>query len=269
MIKKAVIITTIASIVILCGACVSGTDGATPVEPPTESLCTSEDIVASLTRLHDAAMPEITEEIDALNSQIDRIDEKMDALEEIRSDIDSAISYWNLDVQREGAPISWRALWYIEYTDEDCKVFDNEYYEVVKFYLQWQWLEEMEKWEIYSEEVLVRDKETSHTYKRMFLDTVAVDKLDETKQRLVDERNDKSNAKLKSIQVLNAALANRDVWEIEEVSEKVYLVKGYGLGYAEDLTTGNWHYHEDTGYLEPRDPASVLLSDILTASLVD
>ena len=265
IIKKAVIIITIASIVILCGACVSGTDGTTPVEPPTGPLCSSEDIATSLTKLHNAAMPEITDEIDALNSQIDRIDEKMDALEEIRSDIDSEVSYWNLDVQGEGAPISWRDLWVLEYTEEDCAFFDNEYYEMVEFDLTWQWLDEAEKWEIYSQKVQVRDKETSHAYKYMFLDTAA-GSLDGAKQRLVNERNDKSNAKEKSIQVLNDALDNKDLWEIEKISEKVYLIKGYGLGYGEQLAMGSWYYYEDTASLEPIDSASMRLRDILTAS---
>ncbi len=266
IIKKTVIIITIASIVILCGACVSGIDGTTPVEPPTGPLCSSEDIATSLTKIHDAAMPEITDEIDALNSRIDRIDEKMGALEEIGSDIDREISYQNRDMQQEVAPPSSRYIWYVEYTEEDCAFFDNEYYEMVEFDLTWQWLDEAEKWEIYSQKVQVRDKEASHTYKLMFLDTTAVDSLDRAKQRLVNERNDKSNTKEKSIQMLNDALANKDVWEIEEVSEKVYLVNGYGLGYGKQLATGNWYYHEETGYLEPRDPASVLLRDILTAS---
>ncbi len=250
---------------VLLGACVPGTDGSTPVEPATSSLCSSEDIVTSLTKIHDAAMPEITDEIDALNSRIDRIDEKMDALEEIRSDIDREIFYHNRDMQQEVAPPSSRYVWYVEYTEEDCAFFDNEYYEMVEFDLQWQWLDEAEKWEIYSQKVQVRDKEASHTYKYRLLDTAA-GSLDGAKQRLVNERNDKSNAKEKSIQMLNDALANKDVWEIEEVSEKVYLVNGYGLGYGEQLAMGSWYYYEDTASLEPIDSASMRLRDILTAS---
>lgn len=249
---------------VLLGACVSGTDSSTPVEPATSSLCSSEDIVTSLTKIHDTAMPEITEEIGALNSRIDRIDEKMGALEEIGSDIDREISYQNRDMQQEVAPPSSRYIWYVEYTEEDCAFFDNEYYEVVEFDLTWQWLDKAEKWEIYSQKVQVLDKEASYTYKYRLLDTAA-GILDGAKQRLVNERNDKSNAKEKSIQMLNDVLDCNDLWEIEEVSEKVYLVNGYGLGYGEQLATGNWYYHKETGYLEPQDPASALLRDILTA----
>jgi 3-dehydroquinate dehydratase len=100
----------------------------------------------------------------------------------------------------------------------------------------------------------------------MFLDTTAVDSLDRIKQRLVNERNDKSNAKEKSIQVLNDALANKDIWDIEAISEKVYNATGYGLGYGEQLAMGSWHYYEDTASLEPIDSASMRLRDILTAS---
>jgi len=268
IIKKAIIITTIVSIVILLGACVSGTGGYVPVEPSTGYLCSSEDITASLTRLHDSAMPEITSEIETLDSRIAKVDEKIDALMEIEGAIDEAISCRNAEMKEKVPPPSARYIWYVELTEEECAVFDNEYYEVVEFDLSWQWLDEAEKWEIYSEKVQIRDKETSDSYKHTTLDTI-IDSLAKEKSRLIARRTDKSNAKEKSIQVLDDALDNKDLWEIEEVSEKVYLVKGYGLGYGEQLVAGNWYYYEETESLEPRDSASVRLRDILTASFID
>ena len=253
---------------VLLGACVPGTDGSTPVEPPKVSLCSSEDIVASLTRLHNAAMPEITGGIETLDSRIAKVDEKIDALIEIEEIINEEIDWWCYDLkQRGGSPGGERFVWYVEYTEEESKqYFSNEYYEVVEFKLYWQWSNEEEEWETYSEKAQVRDKETSDSYKHTTLDTV-IDNLAKEESRLIANRTDKSNAKEKSIQVLDDALDNKDLWEIEEVSEKVYLVKGYGLGYGEQLVAGNWYYYEETESLEPRDSASVRLRDILTASL--
>jgi len=249
---------------VLSGACASCTGGSVPVEPATGSSCSLEDIAASLTELHDAAMPEIADEIEALDSRIAKFDEKLDALIEIEGEINRKISSCDLSVKEEGKPPSSRYIWYVEYTEEECAVFDNAYYEVVEFDLQWQWLDEAEKWEIYSEKVEVRDKETLDLYKHTTLDTV-IDILAKGKSSLIVEQTDISNAKEKSIQVLNDALDNKDIWEIEEVSEKVYLVKGYGLGYGEQLATGNWYYYEGTESLEPVDSASARLSDVLTA----
>ena len=242
----------------LLWACVPTTDST--------SLCGSEDISASLTQLHDDAMPAVSDEIEALDSQIDKYDDKMQALIEIRDDIASEILHWNYSIQEEGSPSGERLVWYVEYKEEDCAVLENEYYQMVEFKLNWQWAGE--KWEIYSEQVQIQDKESSASYNHTLLDTV-MDNLQKGRSRLITERAAKSNAKEKSIQVLNDALNNEDVWEIEEVMGKVYSVNGYGLGYGEDLATGNWYYYQDTGYIEPRDTASVKLMEILTASLLE
>jgi len=250
---------------VLSGACVSCTGGSVPVEPAAGFSCSSEDIAASLTELHDAAMPEITGEIEALDSRIAKFDEKLDALMDIQAEINEEISYHDSSVKEEGKPSSSRCIWYVEYTEEERALyFYNEYYEVVEFDLTWQWLDEAEKWEIYSEKVEVRDKETSDLYKHTTLDTV-IDILAKGKSSLIAEQVDIADTKEKSIRVLNDALDNKDIWEIEEVSEKVYLVKGYGLGYGEQLATGNWYYYEETESLEPVDSASARLRDVLTA----
>lgn len=264
--NKLMLTLLLVGLVLLIG-CVSSNDGSTPVEPATSLECSSEDIVASLTRLHGAAMPEITGEIEALESRIATYDEKIEALLKIQGDITGEISFWDSVMKEKEPPYGQNLFWYVEYTEEECKQYlSNEYYEVVEFKLNWQWSNEKEVWEIYSEKVQVRNKETSDSYKHTLLDTV-IDNLTKGKSGFVDERNDKSNAKDKATQVLNDALANKDAWEIEEVSEKVYSVNGYGLGYGEDLAMGSWYYYIDTGYLEPRDPSSIRLRDVLTASL--
>lgn len=266
-VKKAVIITTIASMVILLSGCVSGTDGSAPIEPPKASLYSSEDIAASLIELHDAAMPEITGEIEALDDQITKIDEKLDALIDIKEIIDEEIARWDYDIKQEGPPRGQRLFWYVEYTEEDFKQYlSNEYYEVIEFKLNWQWIDEEEVWEIYAENVRIKDKESSNEYTHLLIDTV-MDNMANSKPSLVAKRNNKLNAKEKSIQVLDDVLNNKDIWEIEEVMGKVYLVNGYGLGYGEDLAMGSWYYYIDTGYLEPRDSTSIRLRGVLTASL--
>jgi len=217
-------------------------------------------------------MPEITGEIEALDSKIAKYDEKIEALLKIQGDIASEISYWDYDLKQGESPGGERFFWYVEYAEEDLELFNsagymfNKYYELVEFDLTWQWTYEAEKWEIYSEKVRVKDKESSDSYKHTLLDTV-IDNMTKGKSGFVDERNDKSNAKDKATQVLNDALANKDVWDIEEISEKVYNATGYGLGYGDDLATGSWYYYTDTGYLEPRDSSSIRLRDVLTASL--
>lgn len=141
----------------------------------------------------------------------------------------------------------------------------NEYYELAYFQLLYDYYDVVGQWRTYEEDVHIRDKETSELYKHTLLDA-ASDILARARQRLIAELTNKSNAKEKSTQVLNDVLDCKDSWEIEEVSEKVYLVEGYGLGYEEDLTTGSWYYYIETGSLEPRDSASIKLREILTAS---
>jgi len=233
------------------------------VEPSTGPLCSSEDIAASLTKLHDAAMPQITGEIETLNSRIAEIDAKMDAAVEIEAKIDSEISYYNTGMKEEGEPVSTKHYYWVEYTEEDCMYFDNKYYEVVEFYLAWEWNSEEEAWVISCNNVQVRDKETRNSHKYTVLDII-IDNLAKGKTRLIANRTDKSNAQEKSIEVLNNVLDNKDVWEIVEVSEKVYLIQGYGLGYGEQLVMGSWYYYEDIKSLEPRDSASMMLRDALT-----
>lgn len=263
---------------VLLGGCVSDTDSSTPVEPPKVSLYNSEDIAASLTRLHSAAIPEITDEIEVLDSKIAKYDEKIEALVQIQGDITEALSYYDSMIKKADSPSSngyviydeeERALWFYQGGAVMTVVGNfpvNEYYEVAEFDFEWQWFREAGRWEIYNERVQVRDKETSHTYNHTMLDTV-IDNLAKEKSRLVAEQTDISNAKEKSIQVLNDVLDSKDLWEIEEVSKKVYLIRGYGLGYGEDLAMGNWYYYEETESLEPRDSASSMLKDVLTASL--
>lgn len=266
--KIVVFISLAAVLLFAVTGCVGGKPEEAPpiVEPSTVSLCSSEDIAASLTKLHDAAMPEITDEIEAIDSQITKIDEKLYALIRIQADISSEISLHDRSMEEIG---KWEGYhYYVEYPAEGCAFFDNVYYELVKFRLTWQWSYETDRWKILAQDVLIKDKETGNKRQHARLDA-GIDMLSDGKSRLIAKRTEKFNAKEKSIQVLNDTLDCKHIWEIEEVSETVYLAKGYGLGYGEEehLALGNWYYDLESESLEPRDSASIRLGDILTASL--
>lgn len=261
--KKLMLILLFVGLVLL-GGCMPSTGSPTRAEAPTASLCSSEDIAVSLTRLHDAAMPEITDEIETLDNQIAKIGEKLDALVEIKTDVDEAIAYYDQSVkEEESIPRSY--YWRVDYTREEaCAAFNNECYEAVDFRLVWH--RTGDEYEISDRDVEVRDKGTGDTYQYINLDMI-INNLTDGKSRLVVEQTDISNAKEQSVKVLNDVLSNKDLWKIEEVSAKVYLVNGYGLGYGEQLATGSWYYYTDTGYLEPRESSSIRLRDVITVSL--
>ena len=53
-------------------------------------------------------------------------------------------------------------------------------------------------------------------------------------------------------------------WEIKHVDETTYGITGPGLGWAEELTTGEWTYHRDSGEIIPADSQSTALEEILS-----
>ncbi len=262
--KKAIIITAAAAVLLLCTACVPNLGGS--AGPPLDPLCSTENIAASLTEIHDAAMPGIMDEIEELDARIDKMNQKLNALVDIREVVDEEIGWWDHDLKQEGSPQGQSFWWYVEYSEDDLRYLSNEYYEVVEFKLNWQWDREEEVWEAYSINVVIKDGESSDEFRHTTLDTVLTN-MTNSKSSITAERASKSNAKDKADQVLADALSNEAAWEISQVSQNVCRVSGYGWGYGEKLTTGEWYYYPDTGYLEPRDSAGIRLKDIITAAV--
>lgn len=60
-------------------------------------------------------------------------------------------------------------------------------------------------------------------------------------------------------------IRERNTWKVDEKYESVYIVSGYGLGYAEgQMSYGSWYYYKSTGNIEPINQAGEELKDLFT-----
>lgn len=243
----AVLVTT----VILLGAC-------TKPAPPPEITLTSEEVLACLTELNSNAIQEIAPQIADLDKKIAGVEEKEAKLAEIKAKIDETIAY--LDEEMAEKYIQDYFYWVFTMPEENLEFYQNEYYALVTFEIQYHYSQEGPPWNIF-QDIIIMDKAsevkgTPETFEKH----LAVEK-----SAYVREKTAKLEAAEKASKVLTDMHQYADSWEIREESKEIYSIRGYGLGYTDQLTTGKWLYYMGPKTMEPNSPDSIRLKDILTA----
>jgi len=150
--------------------------------------------------------------------------------------------------------------WYFNMPEEDFNYFENNYYQLVNFKLVWQ--KGGEGWRLFSE-ISIMDKATKDPGIPAFFEK----KVSSSKSHFVSSKIAKEEAKEEASQILTDVLKYKDAWKIMEVQEKVYSISGYGLGYTEQLSVGEWYYYEDPKVIEPKSSASRELMRSITAGV--
>ena len=263
--KRIVVICVFASLVLPLAWSLSGCQPqpAQPFEPPApapdapELPSISRGVISCLRQLHNEAMQQIDAEIADLDNQITVIEEKELELEEIKTQIDEAVSALDEEVAQER--LRTGGWWEFTMTEEELESYRNEYYELVEFELRWDARVKEGIWEL-DQDIAIRDRETGSAGTPELLQG----ELRMYNSELVDNKDVKIELQQESNRILTEVIGNQDAWEIDEISKGVYSVSGYGLGYTEQLSFGEWYCYQDSETIEPRSSASVNLKQMIT-----
>lgn len=236
-------------IALLCTSC------GKAVTPPPDTPAVSEELVSYLIQLNNKAMQEITAEIAKVDKQIAEVEEKEVYLHEIKSKIDMYI----IASEEEMAEREVRRGWFWTYSvpEENLKFFSNKCYQLVKLELVYTGAEGA-----HFDEISIMDKETGDTGTPESFET----DLSETKKIYVNRKTAKLRAQEEANQILSDVLRSRDTWKVTEIDNGIYSISGYGLGYTDQLSIGEWYYYEFSKTIEPMSPASIKLRDAITAN---
>jgi hypothetical protein len=240
--------------VILLGACAKET-------PAPEVILTPEEVLACLTELHITAIQEVNQQVDDLNEKIAAVEEKETRLTEIETLIDEAIA--GCDEEMADKFIGDNMYWLFTMPEEYLEFYQNECYKLVKFETQYHYSQDRQDdipFNIFLD-IIIMDKASGvQDAPEVFEERLAVEK-----SPYVRERTAKLEAAEKASTVLNEMLQYADSWEIREEGNQIYSISGYGLGYTDQLTTGEWLYYMGPQTMEPQSPNSIKLKNILTA----
>lgn len=233
-------------IALLCTGC------GKAATPPPETPAVSEEVVSYLIELNDKAMQEMTTEIADLDEKIAGIEEKEACLHAIKSKIDAAVKA----SEEEMAEREEREGWYWRYSasEEDLKFFENECYQLVKFELVYTGAEGT-----HFDDISIMDKETGETATPESFET----DLHETKKNYANRKTIKLKAQQEANQILTDVLQSKDTWKVNKRDNGVYSISGYGLGYTDQLSIGEWYYYEYSKTIEPMSAASIRLKDAI------
>lgn len=237
------------------GVIFAGCEAGAPAAPDT--LLLSEEVATCLKELNTKAMKEITMQIVDFDRQIAELEKKETGLREIKTRIDDAVAYFDKELAKKELDPKHTSFWYFDMPEDEMEYFQNESYQLVKFHLSWH--TKGEAWEHYAE-ISIMDKATGATGTPEFLEDI----LHSRKSSLVLRKTNTLRTKEEANQILTGVLEHKDDWIVVEVSEKVYSVSGYGLGYWEELRAGEWYYYEASRTVEPMCEASIKLRDVIT-----
>jgi hypothetical protein len=236
---KRLVLVALAITAILASACAK----QAPTTP--EVILTPEEVLAYFTGMNNNAVQEIS------------LQEAK--LAEIRATIDETIAHWD-DEMAGNKDIHDYFYWDYTLPEEYFGYYENDFYELVKFEVQYHYSQDRLSWNTF-QDIIIRDKVSGvKNTPEVFESRLAVEK-----SPYVREKTAKLEATEKANAVLNDMLQYADSWEIREESNEIYSVSGYGLGYTDHLTAGNWLYYLGPKTMEPKSPDSARLKDILTA----
>lgn len=233
-------------IALLCTSC------GKAAAPPPERPAVSEEVVTYLIELNDKAMQEMTAKIADLDKQIAEIEEKETYLHEIKSKIDREIIYSEEKMAEMKEKIGRYWIWSVP--EENLKSFENKCYQLVKFELVYTGAEGT-----HFDEISIMDKETGETATPESFET----DLREIKKIYANRKTIKLKAQQEANQILSDVLQSKDTWKVNERDNGVYSISGYGLGYTDQLSIGEWYYYESSKTIEPMSAASIRLKDAI------
>jgi len=233
-------------IALLCTGC------GKAAAPPPDTLAVSEEVVSYLIELNNEAMQEITVEIADADRQIAEIEKKEVYLHEIKSKIDREI----IATEEEMAEREERVglYWIYSVPEENLKFFENECYQLVKLELVYTAAEGA-----HFDDLSIMDKEIGDTGTP---ESFEID-LRVTKKNYVNRKTVKLKTQQEANQILDGVLQSKDAWEVNEIDNGIYSISGYGLGYTDQLSIGEWYYYESSKTIEPMSPASIRLKDAI------
>ncbi len=215
----------------------------------------AEKVVSSLIELNDNAMHEIASEIADLDKKIAEIEEQEVDLHAIKSKVDREITASEEFVSEQAERMGWYWTWSMP--EENLKYFGNKCYELVKLELVYTGAEGE-----HFDDIAIRDKETGDTGTPESFEA----DLHAYKSAHVNRKTAKLRVQEEANQILSDVFESKDVWKVSEIDNGIYAITGYGLGYTEQLSIGEWYYYESGKTIEPISPASIKLRDAITAN---
>jgi hypothetical protein len=224
-----------------------------------EVTLTSEEVLAYLNELSSNAIQEMSLQVTDLDNKIAGVEEREAKLAEIKAKIDETIAYW--DEEMAGNK-DIKDYFYWDYTlpEEYFGYYENECYKLIKFERQYHYSQDRLSWNTF-QDIIIMDKASGvKNTPEVFEGRLAVEK-----SPYVREKTAKFKAAEQASAVLNDMLQYTDSWEITDGGNEIYSISGYGLGYTDHLTAGNWLYYLGPKIMEPKSPDSARLKDIITA----
>jgi hypothetical protein len=230
------------------------TDPSTPL-PDGPSV--TPQVINCFNQLHNEAMQQIDAGTADLDIQIRVIEEKKHGLQELIAHLDDIVQELDEEVAQER--LETGGWWEFTMPQEDLELYENEYYKLVKFDLRWDARVEDGFWKL-TENIRVENKETGLAG----VPDVFLDDLGMHHGELLDRKEAKLELQDESASIFAEIVGYEDDWEIEEMSSGVYEVSGYGLGYTDQLSFGEWYYYEESKSIEPKSQPASSLRDALT-----
>ncbi len=228
-----------------------------PPVPKPEIPPITPKVITCLNQLHDESMQQIDADIADLDSRIAVVERKEQGLHELKTQLDDRVESLDMEVAQER--LRTGGWWEFTMPQEDFELYEDEYYELVEFDLRWDARVEESIWKL-KKDMAVSDRETGNTgTPQMFLE-----ELSRYRSELVASKEAKLEQKEASDKLLSDVIGTKDAWEIEEISKGVYEIIGYGLGYTDQLSFGEWYYYEESKAIEPRFQAAISLRDAIT-----
>jgi hypothetical protein len=237
--------------------------GACAEQAPTtpEVTLTSEEVLAYLTEMSSNAIQEISLQVTDLDNKIAEMEEKEAKLAEIKAMIDETIAY--LDKEMASTTVPNNQYYYYVMPEEYLASYQNDCYELVKFERQYHYSQDFQDnvlWNTFQDTIIMDKASEVKDTPEVFEERLAVEK-----SPYVRDKTAKLEAAEKASAVLNDMLQYADSWEITDEGNEVCSISGIGLGYTDQITTGNWLYYLGPKTMEPMSPDSIRLKDVLTA----
>ena len=225
--------------------------------PPTDPMI-ADKVITCLTELNGKALSEISTEVASLDNQIAEIERKEASFYKIRTEIDNFIK----GTQEEMATreIETGLFWYYEVSEDELLAHETEYYAYGKVRLEYICTDK--GWECFPD-ITIRDKETADTGTPESFEA----DLNEYKLAYENRKTAKIKDGEKAYQILSEVVKTKDAWKVNETDKGIYSVSGYGLGYTDELSSGEWYYHEFSKTIEPMSPSSAKLRDAILGKL--
>lgn len=220
--------------------------------------CVPEELIRSeftecLVQMNGLAIDEANIELQIIDKRICATEEKLMKLEQVVAPSIEWVESQKVKLLGEFASGSW-STWV---TQAGLREFKNDCYEVTAL--------ELSVYEIgtpnqrFSAIIRVRDLETGAQGDWQELKN----ELEAEKAALESWRQQEiEHAKL-SASIMQSVLEHLAEWKIQRIDSYTYIISGYGLGLAEELTDGKWVYLRDARKITPVNAHSMELREVL------